>query len=92
LEGKCLFALTSNTGYPSFDKPCKKTFLGPSSSSTSESGIDPFGTNEALHFCHSTNNFAAFAGSIDLEIKNLISVGSPYVCKCKPEKSRTVKN
>ena len=51
--------------------------------------MEPFGTNAALHFSHCANIFAAFSGSIDLAIKNLTSVGSPYFYKCKPRESRT---
>ena len=52
-------------------------------SSTETEKESEFGTKADLHFSHCANIFAAFSGSIDLAIKNLTSVGSPYFYKCK---------
>lgn len=52
--------------------------------------MNPLGTIAALHFSHWTNIFAALSGSIDLAIKNLMSVGSPCPCKDKPMKYKNL--
>lgn len=44
---------------------------------------------EALHFCQSTNIFAALSGFIDLATRNLINVGFSYPLQRKQHNKQT---
>lgn len=90
--GKCLLALATISGWPLLDKPCKKIFLASNCSPISDSGTNPFGAHVDLHSCHFTNIFAALSASIDLAIKNRMSVVSPNSCKPNGKQIKNTRN
>lgn len=92
LDGKCLETLQTTRGCPDLVGPWRNIFLVSSSSFTSESGMHPGGgIMEALHFCQSTNIFAALFGFIDLAIRNLINVGFSYPFQSKQQNNRWIR-